>query len=143
MSSNFESLERALASVPPNQWRMRKAIILDWHDGPHEGLCELSTPLCCFLFQLFADEAHPDTVGPLFILSEMSLGAVDQLASILTELGEQMDRVWIPIWRFTNQAAQIRAEQDVDRLLATARPTNITICTKNIEQFSGCWQLAR
>src|SRR5437870_892897 len=130
MTSNLGSLERALGSVPPNQWKISKAIIFDWHDGPREGVCELSTPPCCFFFHLFAEEAHLDGVGPLFTLNEMTLGSVDQLASILTDLGERTGSVWIPIWRFSDQATQTRVEQDVDRLVATARPTSIVICTK-------------
>src|SRR5205085_968343 len=108
MTSNLGSLERALESVPSNHWRVSKAIIFDWYDGPREGVCELSTPSCCFFFQLFAEGAHLDGVGSLFTLNEMELGSVDQLASILTDLGERKGSVWIPIWRFSNQTAQIK-----------------------------------
>jgi hypothetical protein len=99
----------------------------------------LSTPQCCFFFRLFAEEAHPEEGSALFILSEMTLDAVDQLALILAGLGERKGLAWIPIWRFNDQISQIKVEQDVDRLLATGRPTNIIISTSDMERFTGCW----
>ena len=36
-------LERILLGTPAQSWRTRQAVILDWHDWPREGLCELET----------------------------------------------------------------------------------------------------
>lgn len=137
MGKQGTTLEIILGSTPPALWEIEQAIVFDWYDGPREGVCALSTPRCCFHFQIIAENRHNDCAH--YNLSEMPLDSVEQLMLILAELGPKAKPIWIPLWRFKDQAAQIEAEQAVDRLLALKKPTTLIMATNDMRRFKGCW----
>lgn len=134
------SLEAILNSRPVADWQTRRAIVLDWYDGPREGVCALSAPECEFFFALLAERANEDDLDDrLFRLAAVPIGTVDQLFEALGGVGEKTDPVWTPVWRFPDEAQRRQAEQLVSTIESHRQPTNIVIATRDMRQFQGCW----
>src|SRR5205085_2859450 len=93
--------EKQLRSVPPAEWVARRAIILDWYDGPRHGVCSLAHPVLEFAFELLDERPNPDDLDDRFFrLKEMKEGSVDAITTLLAELGAPETAIWVPVWRF-------------------------------------------
>ena len=56
------TLEAILSAVPISQWQIQSIIIVDWYDGPLEGICVLQHPVCIFYFKIIGAKYRPDDV---------------------------------------------------------------------------------
>lgn len=135
-------LELALSSCRVTLWQIRQVVMLDWYDGPRRGLCEMAFPKCVFYFVLFAERHSDDDLDDrLFRLSEAPPYSVDQIMTILSELGKPKVPIWIPRWEFCDLASKQHAERQVEMLYRTFKETGIIIQTRDMEHFLGYWQL--
>src|SRR5690349_14051713 len=100
------TLERTLTATPPRRWTTRRAITLDWDDGPRGGVCALAEPQCELFFHLFGMAPTGDALGiHLFAVAELPAGSVAQIESLLKELGQPGGPLWVPVWAFRDDAA--------------------------------------
>jgi hypothetical protein len=137
-------LETALKSLPPSQWVTRQAIAFDWYDGPREGICALARPVGEFYFELLDERMNPeDSDDRLFRLKELAAGSVEGAVRALEDLGGPSAPLWVPLWRFHDEAARRRAEQHLQELRAGARATPLVVFTRDMVQFLGCWTIDR
>ena len=51
-------LEQLLGSLPCQKWQTRQAIVLDWYDGPRQGLCALDKPGGEFVFEILDERVN-------------------------------------------------------------------------------------
>src|SRR5207248_66436 len=99
------SLAAQLAAAPVARWRTRRAVVLDWYDGPREGVCALAEPACEFYFELLDERPTADDLDDrLFRLSALPPGSVAALLACLAGQGEPAGPVWVPVWRFADAA---------------------------------------
>lgn len=134
------TLEAILKSRPVADWRTRQVIVLDWFDGPREGVCALSSPESEFYFSLLAERANEDDLDDrLFRLAAVPIGTVDQLLESLGGGSDETHPVWTPVWKFSDEAHRRKAELLVSAIESHRRPTNIVIATRDMQQFQGCW----
>jgi hypothetical protein len=139
MSLVTPPLEQILTTRLPPHWQVRQVVVLDWSDGPREGFCELVEPPCCFAFKIFAEPLHELDEQALFTLRQLERDAVQHLLVALNELGPPRSPVWVPMWKFRDRTAQVRAEEYINRLYTTARQTPLVISTSDMVHFSSCW----
>jgi hypothetical protein len=133
-------LQNILLSLPPEDWRIKQIIVLDWYDGPREGLCEMLEPHCCFHFKLLAEKmVQGKGVDGLFCVSEAPMDAIVKMLDYLSELGHPTSATWTPIWIFPNEVARLAAERKIELLLSNLIKTNIMLQTKDMDRFSGYW----
>ncbi len=133
-------LEPILASLAPRQWVTRRAIVLDWNDGPRTGVCALAQPCCEFFFHLAAEPLDGDLLAiRLFTLSELRGGVVDQVEALLHALGQPAGPLWVPAWPLSQEPGRRDVEGHLDALLVTARPTALLAATGDWLHFDGCW----
>lgn len=138
------ALEETLTSVPPGTWVIAQVIVLDWYDGPRQGLCALAEPPCQFHFELLDERPTEDDLDDrLFRLSELPAGSIERAMSILAVLGHPSRPVWAPTWDFPRPEAQDQAERELSVVLDARRPTRLVIRTSNMIAFRGCWLVAR
>lgn len=124
-----------------NQWQVRQVIVLDWYDGPREGLCELAQPASCFYFELFAERYSEDELDDrLFVIYEVPANAVNQIFSKLSTLDQPKSPLWIPRWQFKTETERLETESQIDSLLAQSKRTNLIIQTKDMLNIQDCWQ---
>jgi hypothetical protein len=134
------NLEQTLGATPAQEWATRRAIVLDWHDGPRGGVCALARPACEFFFHLFAQPGDADLLSVrLFSVGELPPGSVDAVAALLGELGRPSGPLWVPAWTFRDDGARREAEARLAALLNTARPTPLYVATVDCLHFEGCW----
>lgn len=134
------NLEATLAATGPRHWRTRQAIVLDWTGGPRTGVCALTWPRCEFFFHLFAEPLEADLLAiRLFAVSELPAGGVAQIEALLHPLGRPVGPLWVPVWKFPDDATRREVEGRLDGLLVAARPTALLIATVDWLHFDGCW----
>jgi hypothetical protein len=135
-------LQKALMSLPFEQWQVKQLIVLDWHDGPREGVCEMLQPACSFYFKIIAEEMHKGGhTGALFSINELPIKTTAQIIATLADLNQPINQVWVPIWIFPNEAAQLDAEKSLEELLSLRSKSNIIIRSKDMIVFMGCWNI--
>lgn len=133
-------LESTLLSLPPEQWQVKQAIVLDWHDGPRMGICEMLQPNCSFRFDILAERSLADDLNDcLFTLSETPHGIMKELLAILAELGSPETPIWVPRWSFESEEIKQEIEQKIDDLLTGLKRTNIIVRTSDMFHFTGYW----
>jgi hypothetical protein len=134
------NLERTLASATTASWTTRRAIVLDWYDGPRTGVCALAHPQCEFFFHLFAEPPQGDVLAiHLFAVSELPAGCVAEVESLLQALGRPGGPLWVPVWKFSDEAARRDIEGRLDAMLVAARPTPLLVASADCLHFEGCW----
>jgi hypothetical protein len=137
------SLESSLASVPVRAWKTGQAVVFDWYDGPRAGVCRLENPAVEFAFDLLDERFNEDTLDDrLFRLSELPAGSVAAVLTVLRQLGQPAGPVWVPTWRFPDEAARAVAEQHLQTIEASKRATELVVFTRDMEEFLGCWSVA-
>lgn len=135
--------EQRLLAVPLERWSTRQAIVLDWYDGPREGLCALASPGGEFLFELLGERPNPDDLDDrLFLIREIPDGTVDALVADIQELGSPGGPVWVPVWRFRTESARERVEQRLRQIQTDARPISLVVSTRDLKRFLECWRAA-
>jgi hypothetical protein len=135
------TLESKLTAVPVDKWITKQAIIFDWHDGPRQGICALAHPQAEFFFELLDERHNPDDLDDrVFRLREIPVGSVAKALGVLSILGQPTYRVWIPVWRFADTAAQREAERFLDDLQANSSPVELVFASRDLEHFQGCWR---
>jgi hypothetical protein len=133
-------LEKLLASLPVQHWHTRQAIVMDWCDGPRRGLCALDKPGGEFIFEILDERVNEHGLDDrLFHLRELQNGSVAMVQSALRELGEPARPVWVPVWKFSSEAARIKAERLIDQLEIAAQPTTLVVSTPDMMNFAGMW----
>ena len=134
------NLEHILSGAAPRQWVTRQAIVLDWNEGPHAGVCALAQPRCEFFFHLFAEPLDSDLLAiRLFAVSELRSGVVAQIEALLHTLGRPVGPLWVPVWKFPDETMRREVEGRLDALLVAARPTALLAATVDWLHFDGCW----
>lgn len=139
MTHEIPGLGRVLQSIPVKAWKTKRAVVLDWYDGPREGLCELAQPSCGFYFKMFGAAADIHQPGNLFRISEIDLDLFRAVDAHLQAWQESTTNVWVPIWTFTDHHQRMTIEMGITNLIKTSRPTNLIICTNDMRLFKGFW----
>jgi hypothetical protein len=138
------NLEHILASSVPRQWVTRQAIVLDWDEGPRNGVCALAEPRGEFFFHLFAESAEENLLGiRLFAVSELEEGTVAKIEALLRPLGQPVGPLWIPAWKLVEPDVRLEIESHLDALVVAARPTALLTATSDWLHFEGCWNAER
>ena len=92
-------LEKTLTAIPVDAWTTRQAIVLDWHDGPRQGVCSLSHPAAEFVFEQIDERHNPEGMDDrLFRLRHVPEGTVARALEVLGDLGGPDHCVWVPVW---------------------------------------------
>ncbi len=137
------SLEQDLLATPVATWKLAQAVVFDWYDGPREGVCRLAVPAVEFCFRLLDERPVVDDLDDrLFRLDDLPAGSVERILSALEDLGKPQVPVWAPVWKFSSEQAQTRAEIVFAQVERQARPTSVVIYTRDLSEFLGCWNIA-
>jgi len=71
---------RSAGTDDSQRWGVAELIVLDYYDGPREGLCKLAIPAGEFSFKMIAERYNPDGLDDRFYrLSSLPPGSVDKL----------------------------------------------------------------
>jgi hypothetical protein len=133
-------LERILFGTPAQSWRTRQAVILDWHDGPREGLCELETPKCTFYFEIFAERKSGDQFDDrLFRLFELESGSVDRAIAAFHPAHPPTTPVWAPHGPYESEEERQRVEDAIEIIASNRTLTRVLCRTKDMIQFKEVW----
>ena len=75
------TVESQLAALRPDEIEVRRALVLEWYDGPGAGFVELSKPTSTWCFQKLAERFDEDDADSrLYLLSAAAGDVIDQAA---------------------------------------------------------------
>jgi hypothetical protein len=133
-------LERILQGTPAQRWRTRQAVVLEWHDGPREGLCELETPKCTFYFQILAERKSGDQFDDrLFRVFELESGSVEQAIAAFGTAHPPTSPIWAPHGPYETEEEMKRIEDAIENIISKRALTRIICRTKDMVQFTEVW----
>ncbi|HLX63951.1 MAG TPA: hypothetical protein VKX17_21950 [Planctomycetota bacterium] len=133
-----------LLRTPCANWQTRQAIVLDWHDGPIEGVCALAKPKFEFFFELYSDKHNSRGLDDrLYVISQIKDGSVNRILRALKALGEPTSPVWAPVWKFAKEADRVKAERVIESVLNAKRGTGVIVRTQDMKEFNDCLNIAR
>lgn len=99
--------------------RVRRAIVLDWYDGPREGLMVAENGRE-WHFKVVGDPFDNGS-GLLYVLRPLAGGSLSRLAGHLPGASSMTVPVWVPRWQFPTTQDQELADAAVRAALANAR----------------------
>src|SRR5687768_9908848 len=102
------NLAHILGTLPPAQWEVRQVFVLEWHDAPLEGFCELAAPACCFHFKALAENKLA-AADYLFSVARVTDNAMALLLDACASIGPPATPLWTPIWVFPTAREQREA----------------------------------
>ena len=136
--------QHALKSLPPKEWVSDRVVVFDWFDGARRGVVRMLKPKCEFLFELLAERLNPDGLDDrLFRVVELPEGSVAKILDAIHSLGDPVNVVWVPVWRFGSEEERVRADRELDCILSQRKETKLVIRSRDMATFLGCWQLER
>lgn len=139
MTKQFKDI---LLSQNPNSWQVKQLIIFDWQDGPCEGLCELLEPNLYFYFEMIAERfSENDLNDRLFSIREASSNSVISALTVLHELGQPHQPIWVPNWQFSSEESRLEAENALEKLIENTAEPELIIRTPNMTDFLEVWSI--
>jgi hypothetical protein len=125
-----------IAGAPASQWIVERVIVLDWYDGPREGLLILSKPDAAFYFRAAAELAEPRASGEaLHALTAIDRGELD---AIVARLGTpEQGKTWVV-------DAPSGGDDELARLLTAVKrraPLPYWIRSTDLTSFSEVWRV--
>jgi hypothetical protein len=98
----------------------RRVLILGYYDGATDGVLEADTG-DVYRFDLLNETHNPEGLDHRsFALRLLPAGSLDRLTEAIGPHIPPTWPVWLPVWRFPNDATRQDVEQTVDAVLAQA-----------------------
>jgi hypothetical protein len=117
---------------------IRSAVMLDWYDGPREGIFTSETG-AEWHFAVFGESVDPDT-GNLYALRRLRDGAVANVTKQLAAGKEIPVPLWIPEWTFTTDRQRRVAEALLDEILSDLGDPQLLVHYDADLRPSGAWR---
>nr|CEL15603.1 hypothetical protein [Kibdelosporangium sp. MJ126-NF4]CTQ98267.1 hypothetical protein [Kibdelosporangium sp. MJ126-NF4] len=111
---------------------LRVVVVLDWHDGPLEGIAELAEPVDYWYFRLLA--ARPSSADLDDRLYEFSPLPDDVRAELGHVAGKPLH------WPFHNRPEETAL---ANRLTTSAYRPELVVRSKDFHEVLGIWPIAR
>jgi hypothetical protein len=135
---NFQT---ALINVPPSEWQTKQLLILDWLDGPIEGICHLVNPAYIFFFTIVAEQINPEGLDDrLFLIGAVEDDAIDKIVSHLDEGWPTGATSFTPSWQFSSKDRLSKAEAQIEHILSNVKPEYLIVRTENMREFTAVWK---
>lgn len=131
-----------MTTIAPAEWQMDLTIVLDWYDGPREGLCSLRFPRAEFYFKTLAERPTEDGLDDrIFSIAAIPEGTVLTIRTLLAFAGAPTAPVWAPRWESAVGGEIERANLAVARAIEAARETTLIVRVTGTMQFVGVWSV--
>ncbi len=128
------ALEKILSSIPVDQWQTESLILLDWHDGPIEGVCLLERPTCAFYFQCIGEWHNPEGLDDrIFQVSDfpgITAAQVTELCVYGTQASPSKTLRVDPAFR------------RIEAILAMRGKPTLVVRTSDMKRFTAVWAVA-
>jgi len=131
-------LSTTLLAAKPQDLRLRPIVLLDWRDGPIEGIANIGDVRAYWLFRLFAERAVSDDLDDrVYLFSPIS---EDLVTSIRKFDGMAADRPLV--WPFENEPNPLAIRSTVDKAVASAYPPVLLVRSADFRRVEGIWRVA-
>jgi hypothetical protein len=141
MAAERRSVIRDLVGTPLDRLRPTRLVVLDWYDGPLEGLLEFTAPGTAWRYRLFAERRPPEDIDERFmLLSEVPFELWLELVGFLTDAYGPQGSSWVPNGKLP---VELRAVEDdlLSRLERSAREPELMIRADMLPAITGIWAL--
>ena len=134
------TVENQLAALRPDQIGVRRALVLEWYDGPEVGFMELSEPASTWHFQKLAERFDEDDADSrLYLLSAAGDGVIDQVAELAEETDRSGSGIWVPSWQFPDPARRQAADDAIERAVSEMAAGSVIVRSRDLLHIEDFW----
>lgn len=141
MSEEAKSIAE-LTRLPLSRWKLYQCIILDWHDVPLEGFCELESPAINFYFKVFA--SNELSINNSFIYKAYITSDRKFLADFRKEIGKSFDEKY-PFWNpllDSDLPGTSLVNLEISKLISIYQlKQQFLIRSENMKKFLEIWRI--
>ena len=125
-----------LSAAETGRLQVRSIVLLDWHDGPVEGIAEVSDPLSHWQFRMLGERISEDDLDDrIYLLSHVPRLAMEPILAIAGPSGSTP-----LVWPFTAHSAQAEIGNMVDAAINSADKPALLIQSRGFRDVNGIWR---
>jgi hypothetical protein len=131
-------LGTTLLAAKMQDLRLRPVVLLDWRDGPIEGIADIGDMRAYWLFRLFAERAsHDDLDDRVYLFSPIS----EEVMTSIQEFDSlTADRPLV--WPFDSDPNPLAIRGAVDKVVSSSNPPLLLIRSADFRRVQGIWRVA-
>src|SRR5262245_41299758 len=85
----LDTASALLQAAETSELRLRAIVLIDWHDGPLEGIAELAEPVSCWHFRMLGERRRSDDLDDrTYLLARVAEQAMERMTVSATPIGE-------------------------------------------------------
>jgi len=127
---------RLLHAAETGQLRLRSIVLLNWHDGPLEGIAELAEPVSYWHFRVLGERTSRDDLDDrIYLFAQVAEPAVELLR---TSTGPWGDKPLV--WPFHDRPNDTEIQSTVDNAISSAEAPALLIQSSNFHDIKGIWR---
>lgn len=125
-----------LSAAETGRLQLRSVVLLDWHDGPVEGIAEASDPLSYWQFRMLGERTSKDDLDDrIYLLSHVPRSAMEPILAIVGPPGSKP-----LVWPFNAHSAQAEVETMVDAAINSADKPALLVQSRGFRDIKGVWR---
>jgi hypothetical protein len=126
-----------LLAAKEQDLRLRAIVLLDWRDGPIEGIAEIIDVQAYWLFQLFAERVSSEDLDDrVYLFSPISHDVAAPIRKF-----DQVSANRPLVWPFEDDPSPLAIRGAVDKAVASAQPALMLIRSVDFRKVQGIWRL--
>ncbi len=115
---------------------LRSIVLLDWHDGPLEGVAELADPVSFWYFRVLGERPNRDDLDErIYLLAQVSKQAIERIRIAAGPIDEKP-----LVWPFSERSNFVEIQAAVDDAIASASPPALLIQSTRFREVEGIWR---
>jgi hypothetical protein len=127
-----------LLSTRSDELQLRPTVLLDWRDGPIEGVTTIGDLGMYWYFRLFAEYPSSNELDDrIYLLSPIA----NESVTLIRDLDEKRDGGPM-VWPFDGEPHASAIRNAVDKLVASAPAPVLIIRSADFQGVQGIWRLA-
>ena len=116
--------------------RLRSIVLLNWHDGPLEGIAEIADPVSFWHFRMLGERTSSDDLDDrIYLLAHVSGPTVERITANAVPVDEKP-----LVWPFDERPNSAEVRKAVDDAIASAAGPTLLIQSATFRDIKGIWR---
>jgi hypothetical protein len=117
---------------------LRSIVLLDWHDGPVEGIAEIVNPVSFWHFRMLGERTSSDDLDDrIYLLAQVAEPAMERIKASAAPVGEKP-----LVWPFDERANSAELRTAVDDAISSAAAPTLLIQSATFRDIKGIWRFS-
>jgi hypothetical protein len=127
-----------LVAAQTDALRLRSIVLLDWRDGPIDGIVKVEEPVSHWHFRLLAERPSADELDDrIYVFSLIPESAIEVIRSAAGSFGDKP-----LVWPYEKEDGHEDIATLVDSAIASANAPSLLVQSADFHEVKGVWRLA-